>query len=342
MDVSASGDEGLHRANTGDYDLVVLDVTSKPHLKQCCTCVLTAIMLLILSADRGRPQEAAAPHVPVEVQMRNVNLHIDQFIVLEIRSMRGQMVPTSGSKPVTLDDVHSFLTKIDAAEIALSAKTLSDLLNMYVFAYSGAPLKDIVITMNGSRVKQRGVMHKGIDVPFEIDGTLDVTADGEIRFHADKVSSAHIPFKGLLHLFGEDLSRLIKVRSDRGVTLDGDNILLNPSRMLPPPRIEGRVTAVRIEGDRVVQTFRSKDTKALVLPFQAQNYIYHRGGVLQFGKLTMTDADLEIVDLSPHSPFEFNLLEYNRQLVAGYSKNTKTHGLIVFMPDFATLSKRKP
>jgi hypothetical protein len=117
------------------------------------------------------------------------------------------------------------------------------------------------------------------------------------------------------------------------VTLDGDNILMNPGRMLPPPRIDGRVTAVRIEGDRMIQTFRSKDAKALVPPYKAQNYIYHQGGVLRFGKLTMTDADLEIVDQSPRTPFEFSLPDYNRQLVAGYSKNTPARGLIVFMPD---------
>jgi len=311
-------------------------------MKRAYAGVSTAIIALFLSADRGRSQKAAEPQVPVEVQMRNVNLHLDQFIVLEIRNLRGQMVPTSGSKPVTLDDVNSFLTRIDSAEIAFSAKTLSDLLNRYVFAYPSAPLKDLVITMDRGRLKQKGVMHKGIDVPFEVEGTLDVTADGEIRFHADKVSSAHIPFKGLLHLFGKDLSKLIKVRSDRGVTLVGDNILLNPARMLPPPRIEGRVTSVRIEADRVVQTFRSRDTKTLVPPYKAQNYIYHKGGVLRFGKLTMTDADLEIVDQSPRSPFDFSLPDYNRQLVAGYSKNTPTHGLIVFMPGLATVSGLKP
>jgi hypothetical protein len=91
------------------------------------------------------------------------------------------MVPTSSSKPVTLDDVSPFLTRIDYAEIALSAKTLSDLLNRYVFAYPGAPLKNIVITTNRDRLKQNGVMHKGIDVPFAIEGKLDATADGEIE-----------------------------------------------------------------------------------------------------------------------------------------------------------------
>lgn len=308
-------------------------------MKRAYAGVSTAVIALLLTADHGRPQEAAKPGAPVEVQMRNVNLHLDQSIVLEIRDLHGQMIPTSSAKPVTLDDVNSFLTRIDSAEIAFSAKSLSDLLNGYVFAYPGAPLKKIVITMERGRLKQRGVMHKGIDIPFEVEGKLDVTADGEIRFHADKVSSAHIPFKSLLHLFGEDLSKVINLKRDRGVTLEGDNILLNPGRMLPPPRIEGRVTAVRIEGDRIVQAFRSRDTKALVLPYKARNYIYHRGGVLRFGKLTMTDADLEIVDQSPRTPFDFSLPDYNRQLVAGYSKNTPTHGLIVFMPDLATLSR---
>jgi len=304
--------------------------------------VSITIIALSLSVYRGRSQEAAEPSVPIEVQMRNVNLHLDQFIILEIRSLRGQMVPSSGSRPVTLDDVNSFVTRIDSAEIAFSAKSLSDLLNRYVFAYPGAPLKEIGITMERGRLKLRGVMHKGLDLPFEVEGKVDVTADGEIRFHMDKVSSAHIPLKALLHLFGEDLSKCINLKRDRGVTVEGDNILLNPGRMLPPPRIAGRATAVRIEGDRLVQTFWSKDMKALVLPYKAQNYIYHKGGVLRFGKLTMIDADLEIVDQSPLTPFDFSLPDYNRQLIAGYSKNTSTHGLIVFMPDFATLSTPNP
>jgi hypothetical protein len=306
-------------------------------MKRVYAKVSFAIVALLISADLGGSQEPAQPQEPVEVQMRNVNLRLDQSIVLEIRSLRGQMVPASRIQPVTLDDVNSFGMRIDSAEIAFSAQNLSDLLNKYVFAYPGAPLKEIVITVEGGRLKQKGVMHKGVDVPFEVDGTLDVTDDGLIRFHAQKVSSAHIPFKGLLHLFGEDLSTVINLKRDRGVTLEGDNILLNPGRMLPPPRIEGRIAAVRIEGDRIVQTFLSRVTKALVPPYKAQNYIYHRGGVLRFGKLTMTDADLEIVDQSPRTPFDFSLPDYSRQLVAGYSKNTPAHGLIVFMPDFATL-----
>jgi hypothetical protein len=89
-----------------------------------------------------------------------------------------------------------------------------------------------------------------------------------------------------------------------------------------------------VEGDRIIQTFETKEVKPLAPPLTVRNYIYHRGGVLRFGKLTMHDADLEIVNSSKRATFDFSLPEYNRQLVAGYSKNTPVHGLIVFMPDF--------
>lgn len=269
--------------------------------------------------------------------MRAVNFHLDRFTVLDVRSLRGQMVPTSKDRPVTFDDVNSFVTRINSAEIAMDVKTLSDLLNRRVFAYPGAPLKNISVTVERGRIKQTGTIRKGIEIPFEIEGTLDATPSGEIRLRVDKIVSAHLPVKGLLHFLGEDLSKLIALKQNRGVTVEGDTILLHPDRMLPPPRIEGKVTAVRIEGDRIVLTFRSGAAKNLSPPYPAGSYMYQRGGTLRFGKLTMSDADLEIVSEAQRTPFDFSLPDYNRQLTAGYSKNTISHGLISFMRDFALL-----
>ncbi len=55
----------------------------------------------------------------------------------------------------------------------------------------------------------------------------------------------------------------------------------------------------------------------------------------------MIDSDLEIVNLSRRSPFDFSVPEYDRQLAAGYSKNTPTQGLIACMADFAAVSGRE-
>jgi hypothetical protein len=278
------------------------------------------------------------PGGAVEIQMRNVDLRMERGIVLQIRSVRGRLEPT-GSGPVTLDDRGSFILDVNSAVMAISTASLTELLNAYVFAYDHAPLKNITVTAKDGRLKQKGTMHKGVDLPFEMEGSVSATPDGNIRLHADKIKSGPLPFKGLLHLFGEDLSKLVNVNEARGVRIEGDDILLFPGRMLPPPHIRGRVAAVRVEGDSIVQVFEGPAAAALRPPEAAANYIYHRGGVLRFGKLTMTDTDLEIIDADPRTPFDFSLIEYNRQLVAGYSKNTPSHGLIVHMPDYSQLGR---
>jgi hypothetical protein len=67
--------------------------------------------------------------------------------------------------------------------------------------------------------------------------------------------------------------------------------------------------------------------------------MFYRGGVLRFGKLTMNDTDMRLVDADPTDPFDFFPDHYKDQLVAGYSKTTATGGLIVYMPDFSKVSK---
>jgi hypothetical protein len=69
--------------------------------------------------------------------------------------------------------------------------------------------------------------------------------------------------------------------------------------------------------------------------------MFYRGGELRFGKLTMTDADLMLIDMNPADPFDFYLEAYKRQLVAGYAKMTSSFGLRVYMRDFDKLNPSK-
>jgi hypothetical protein len=254
--------------------------------RPACQLAFIVLLLFLKPAD---PQQAPHSTSVVEVQMRSVSLHLDRSTVLEVSRLRGQMAPTQRGRPVTFDDPNSFVTRITSAEIAISTRTLSDLLNQRVFDYPGAPLKKISIsTEQGKIIIEKGVMHKGVDIPFEVKGTLDVNTAGDVRLHADKIEAAHISAKGLLHLFGEDLSQLINVKQDRGVRIAGNDILLSPGKMLPPPKIQGKVIGVRIEGDRLVLTFGSAASTELTPPFKANGYIYHRGGSAAFRK---TDYD---------------------------------------------------
>jgi len=294
-----------------------------------------AVGLILLTAGTSSPRAGA-----VGIQMRNVNLLLTNDIVLSVRSLRGELERTRSSVPVTFDDSNSFVVDTDSAEIHMTSASLTALMNQYVFAYERAPIKEITTTFVGTKLIQTGKIHRAVDLPFRIAASLSETADGNVRVHAEKIQVEHLPVKGLLHLLGEDLEKLIHQNPGRGVSVDGDDLILSPAALTPSPHIHGRISRVSVVGDSIVLIFESgRHLPLLTPPFRTAAYIYHRGGVLRFGKLTMNDADLEIVGDRP-GVFSFFQREYQKQLVAGYSKNTRRNGLRAHMADYSHFEPR--
>jgi hypothetical protein len=117
-------------------------------------------------------------------------------------------------------------------------------------------------------------------------------------------------------------------------------LLLDLKQLLPPPHIDGKVTAVRVEKNSIVQTFGGTDAKPGA-KLQNGNYMSYQGNRLRFGKLTMDDGDLIIYDMNPADPMDFFLDHYKEQLAAGYTKITSSFQLRVFMKDFDKLGPTK-
>jgi hypothetical protein len=275
---------------------------------------------------------------PVEAEMRHVLYHVDDRVILQIEYLRGALLPTR-DEPPWFDDPQSFALAIDTGVVTISTASLSALLNDYVFNYDGTPLKDLTVTVDKGRLKQTGTLHKGIDLPFTIRAELSTTPDGRLRLHPTSVKVAGIGVKGLMETFGIELENLVKVKQGRGVEIADNDFLLAPAGLLPPPRIKGKVTAVRLGSESIEQTFggSSRPGRAQALhpsDPSAKNYMFYRGKVLRFGKLTMMDADLQIVDGDPDDPFDFDLAHLNEQLVAGESHNQPDFGLVTVMPDY--------
>jgi len=295
------------------------------------------------SAAAGPPTESPRPSpVPVvsggvvRVEMKNVHMHMSDRVVLMIHSLRGALLRTAKSRPPVFDDKESFVIRIDAGEIAMSTASLTALMNDYVFNYRKAPIKELEITTNEKgQLEQEGVLDKAVDVPFKVKAVLMPTPDGRIRVHAKSIKAAGLPMKGLMGLLGIEMDDMVKIQAGRGIVVEDNDFILDPQQMLPPPRIRGNVSSVRIEGDQVIQVFGTGAAPGRRLcPYASyRNYMYFRGGNLRFGKLTMADADLALIDQDAKDPFDFSLERYNDQLVAGYSKNTPSRGLKTFMPD---------
>lgn len=272
----------------------------------------------------------------VSVAFRNLHLRVADGVVLEVSHIEGALLSTRAGHPPVFDDQRSFTLQIDSGEIAMTPASLSRVLNDHVFTYEGSPLRDIEVSIENGHLKQKGTLRKGIPVPFTIVADLSAMPDGRIRVHPTDVKAAGIPSEGLMKMFGVELDDLIKSNRSHGVQIVDNDLLLDPTRLLPSPRLSGKLTGVALERDRIVERFGSgaRGKLSAAADRRARNYMYYRGGSLRFGKLTMSDTDMQLIDADPSDPFDFSPPEYVKQLVAGYSKNTPSGGLRVFMPDF--------
>jgi hypothetical protein len=275
----------------------------------------------------------------VEVEMNQVNLHVTADITLGVHHLRGRFEPAGRAEIPYLDDKNTYVVVIDSGEIALDMPSLNAMMAQ-TLGQDHSNVEKVQITINEDhQLQQKGVLDKGIPLPFNVKGGIEATADGRLRMHAAKVKGLGVPVNPLMKLFNIEMDDLVKVKPGHGVTVDGNDLILDPQLLLPPPLIRGKVTAVRVEDSAIVLSFGSGERVRMSPLAVSKHYIYWRGGELQFGKLLMTNTDLELVDDDADDPFDFSVDHWNDQLVAGYSKTQANRGLKAHMPDYNDLKR---
>ena len=263
--------------------------------------------------------------------MANVDLHISSDVTLHVKQLRGRFVPIEREIPY-LDDKRSYAVAIDSGEVAIDIASLNALLARSLGG-DKSNIEKLRLSIEDGTLRQKGVIDSKINVPFSATSVVSATADGRIRVSTRSVRGFGLPVTSVMKLFGLQMDNLVKVARGSGVETDGNDLIVDPSMVIPAPAVRGRLTAVRIEGNRMVQTFGTGPGRPVAPRALSPNHIYWRGSQLSFGKLTMTDTDLELVDTDPKDPFDFSVDDWNAQLVAGYSKTLANRGLTAYMPD---------
>jgi len=302
--------------------------------------VLCVVASILIPLALGAQTQSGEQKARVKVQMRNVMYHFTDSVVVHIETLNGSVIPVGENKIPVFDDAKSFDIQIDSARIAISTSSLANVLNSYVFARPDAPLKGISVSIEKGLLKIKGKLHSKGDIPFETDGVLSPTPDGKIRLHSEKIKTLHVPVKGLMDLLDVEIDDLVKTGKVPGVTIDQNDLILDLEKILPPPHIQGKIRSIRFEGDTLVQTFGSGEAKSIKY-LRLGNYMSYRGNTLRFGKLTMSDADMILIDMNPADPFDFFLDHYKEQVSAGYTKITPELGLRVYVKDFSKLHQRR-
>ena len=267
------------------------------------------------------------------VLMHNVILYEPSGLKLRVRWLRGKMSPRQSRVIPSFDDPNSFVLDVQNGVIALNLADVATALNAGLLKDSS--LHKVSLSAQGKQLKLNGTLHKGVPLPITMISDLSATPDGQIHLHVVKLRVLKLPVTALFKSMHVKLSDLVNPKGSTGIQLSGDeDIYLNPEQLLPAPHIRGKLSDVHLgnkTGD-LVSVFGEARPEVIKVK-EWRNFIRLRGGTVNFGKLTMTEADLFLIDNSDDDWFNFDLANYQEQLVNGRIQMTPQAGLRIFMPD---------
>jgi hypothetical protein len=299
-----------------------------------------------VNADSARRAPAAADtNVPPVLTMRNVQFRFTKDLVVGIDRIRANMRPVPPADVVTFDNPASFDLDVSGAAVRLTLAQAQVLMNTRVFAYPNANVRDVKLEADGQNLVIHGTLSKGATIPFTMVGALSVRDARWLAVDAKEVKIGAVTVTGLLSALHISLSSMINVPANGQLRVQGNTILIDVLAVLPPPHIHATIASLDCCAKGVGLQLGSPNTasdsalRAIVPSAMASpNFVAIRRGRLRFGKLTMVDSDLDLVDEDSRDPFDFYLQDYQCQLAAGVAHATLQFGWRVRMPDFDKLS----
>lgn len=264
--------------------------------------------------------------------------HTGTKVKLKVKWLRGTMYANAPDRPASLDDTKSFRFEIDEGLIGVNLSELSGFLKEGVL--KDAALRNARVSPDNGRLKITGTLKKLVPIPVQMIASLGVSPDRKhVRMHVEKLSALKIPMKGLLGAFKLKIGDLFDPKGKEGIDVHEDNIDLDVNKLLPPPRAEGVLTDVKVSPNGDLMEYYGKPHEEVIRRKQWQNFMRLRGGTVNFGKLTMHNTDLLMVDTSQGDWLNFDVNRYQDQLVNGTTRITPEAGLQIFIPDINKLPK---
>jgi hypothetical protein len=272
---------------------------------------------------------------PTRIYAHNLMLRKGPDFRIYVRWLNGEMRRTRKSINPSFDDPESFVLEVQRGIIHSNIGDISHYLN--TGAVAGSPLTNISLAGSGNQISLHGTIHKlHIPLPVGLDGTLSPAPDGRIHLHVDRLSVLKLPVKGLLGDFHVSLADVIGKTSIAGIEASQNDLYFDTQKLLPAPHIHGTLTRVRVTNPDIEVTYGDAQNDAARTE-QWRNFMALKGGTLDFGKLTMHNVDLIMIDASKDAWFDLDLVNYQAQLVNGYTRMTPEAGLEIFMPDLDEL-----
>jgi len=81
-----------------------------------CACLLLLVFPLDIRSSPG----------DVQIEMKNVRLHVDDGIILDVSRLHGIMVSRNAGAPPILDDQSSYILELQTAQMSMEMSSLQN------------------------------------------------------------------------------------------------------------------------------------------------------------------------------------------------------------------------
>jgi hypothetical protein len=290
--------------------------------------------------SRPAPVPAASVPPPTQIHAHNLSLRKGPDFRIFVLWLSGQLVPTRKGATPSLDDPESFVLAVDKGVIHARMADISHYMN--TSQGQAMPLQNISITGDKDRISLHGTIYKmHLPLPIGLEGNVSGSPDGRIRVQVDHLSVLKLPLKGVLSGFKLTVADLLGDKAVPGIEASGNDLYFDTQVLLPAPHIRGKLTSVHVANPDIVVVYGDNAQDDATRTEQWHNFLHLKGGPLVFGKLTMRDSDLIMIDASKDPWFDLDLVNYQAQLVYGYIRMTPEAALQIFMPDVDQLPRPK-
>lgn len=281
-------------------------------------------------------------------QGKNVNIRIIQKALgLNSSYIEAAFIDKTPQDALNIEEV-DFDLQVQAGEVSVSdvdaTLTVEQILNNRA-ARTGKklPLSDLRISFapdNGVDVEGKYKV-LGIKLPFAVNGKLDVTTSGAVKYTLGKASVAGISVNGLMKTFGLDLEKLLKMNNPaEGLVTRGNSLYVEVGTLVSQqegaPGLNARIRGIRthvgqlqlLVGNRPEDAQRVIDQKQVKEPA----YIHGEGGHAYVDGFFVKDAQVSLYDRTPNTPLYINVkgLERSIQIRSGHvaANETRVQSLI--------------
>jgi hypothetical protein len=272
--------------------------------------------------------------------IENTNFRFVGDIGFYVPKLSVSLIPTDPTLPVVFDDPTSFAIKPHQGSAVLSGKQLAALFNDHVFAFAGAPLRNMTLSTAQNELTLVGeLMRRGKWAPFTMKGPMTLEGNNILWYTPKKVVVAGDDATKILAAASVELDDLLKI--DTGtVKLIGSKIRIDANKVFPPPALDLAITSATVEPRGLVLEFNSGVNPAFPPKLMDRaSYMIAKGGDVKFMRAMPINVAAQFMSADANDELDFNLYSYRDQVEQGWIQVREDGAIYGFLRNFSSLQR---